>query len=555
MAQSARSKRSNAPHPGPNLAATSAASRPLSTLLRNLTSERLAPFTILATGIAVGAVVRVVALGIGEGFPLNDGGMFYAMIANVKHGFTWPTYTSYNGGSIPFAYPPLPFFVSAWLEQLGGWSSLDLLRYLPLLFSLLTVPAVYLLARAMLGNRTSAALAALIFATIPRSFDNEILGGGLTRSPGLFFAVLALWQGYLLFQDRRRVHLVATAILASLSILCHMEMGWFTAFSVGLFFLAGRRQREDLVNLLSLGAAVLLLTSPWWMTVFWRLGAAPFISAAQTGDHSPITIVRLLTLYFSNDVLFPVATALGLLGLTACVRDRRYLLPVWLLVIFLLDPRKSTTTSTLPIAMMAAYGLAEVVWPLLRAATHGRSALWPVGIMTFLLVIYAPIAAVASASGGTSSLHVLSSGDREAMAWIAENTPPNASFVVLPSSQRWADDATSEWFPALSHRVSFTTVQGYEWMGKSAYEDRIRGFTELLECSGADGTCIEDWAAQHGDSFGYVYISKGKTPVQRLDQLGQRSACCAPLIAALQNNAAYRLIYQNDGAVVFQKLH
>ncbi len=551
MAQSARSHRTSPA--GARLTAGSAAAGPISNLLREAASERLAPVTILAVAITVGAMIRMTALSLGHGFPLNDGGMFYAMIGDVKGGLTWPTYTSYNGGSIPFAYPPLPFFTAAGLAHLGSWSALDMLRYLPLLFSLLTIPAVYLLARAMLPNRTMASFAALIFAAIPRAFDNEILGGGLTRSPGFFFAVLALWQAYLLFEDRRRIHLVATAALASLAILCHMEMGWFTGFSAALFFLAGRRQRQDLVNLLALGVMVVLLTSPWWLTVYLRLGTAPFVSAAQAGDHSLVTVLRLFGLHFSNDVLFPVATALGLLGLAACLRDRRYLLPVWLVAIFLLDPRKSTTTSTLPIALMAAYGLAEVVWPLLQSAAHGRASWWPQVAVGFLLIVYAPAAAVLSASGPVSSLHALSSGDREAMAWVADNTPADAGFIVMPSSQRWADDATSEWFPALSKRISLTTVQGYEWMGKGAYQERQTAFDELRDCTGADAACLDAWATEHGYSFDYAYVSKGKTPVQNLG-LGERPGCCAPLIAALQTDPAYQLVYENDDAAVFQKL-
>jgi len=42
------------------------------------------------------------------GTPINDGGMFYVMILDLRaHRFLLPAFTSYNHLNIPFAYPPL----------------------------------------------------------------------------------------------------------------------------------------------------------------------------------------------------------------------------------------------------------------------------------------------------------------------------------------------------------------------------------------------------------------------------------------------------------------
>ena len=68
-------------------------------------------------------------------------------------------------------------------------------------------------ARRLLPERSTALIATLLFALTPRAFNWEIVGGGLTRSPGLLFAMLALWQGYQMYRTPARRYVVSTALL------------------------------------------------------------------------------------------------------------------------------------------------------------------------------------------------------------------------------------------------------------------------------------------------------------------------------------------------------
>ena len=79
---------------------------------------------IAAIGIGLGFLVRFLHVtALGQGFPLNDGGMFYAMVEDLRAaGYALPAETSYNGGDIPYVYPPFSFYVAAVLVDLGGWS-------------------------------------------------------------------------------------------------------------------------------------------------------------------------------------------------------------------------------------------------------------------------------------------------------------------------------------------------------------------------------------------------------------------------------------------------
>ena len=58
------------------------------------------------------------------------------------------------------------------------------------------------------------------------------------------------------------------------------------------------------------------------------------------------------------------------------------------------------------------------------------------------------------ASFGAYALEALPDGERDSMAWIADNTPPGSVFLVLSPKSSWETDYVLEWFPALAGRRS-----------------------------------------------------------------------------------------------------
>ena len=60
---------------------------------------------LVAAALILGSIVRLIPV-LGSDFPINDGGLFAAMIDDlVRHGPSLPRVVDYNGGDIPFAYP------------------------------------------------------------------------------------------------------------------------------------------------------------------------------------------------------------------------------------------------------------------------------------------------------------------------------------------------------------------------------------------------------------------------------------------------------------------
>ncbi len=52
---------------------------------------------------------------------VNDGGFFFSMTRDLEaSNFRIPAFTTYNGGHIPFAYPPLGFYLAAILDRVDA---------------------------------------------------------------------------------------------------------------------------------------------------------------------------------------------------------------------------------------------------------------------------------------------------------------------------------------------------------------------------------------------------------------------------------------------------
>ena len=161
--------------------------------------------------------------------------------------------------------------------------SLDIFRIIPALFSVFTIPAFYLLANALIKNKLHLIIATLIFAFIPSTFDWLIMGGGITRSPAFFFALLSLFFIYRLFTRNQFQDILWTVLFSSLTILTHPETALHTAASALVFLCFYGRNKNGVLKSIIVAGLILIATAPWWFTVIINHGINPYISAGKTG--------------------------------------------------------------------------------------------------------------------------------------------------------------------------------------------------------------------------------------------------------------------------------
>lgn len=492
--------------------------------------------------MVVGLLVRAVPV-VTHAFPLGDGGMFYAMTQDlIRHHLTIPVFTTYNGGHIPFAYPPVGLYAVAIMHLMTGASTLELFRFFPLGCSILSIGAFSRLAYGFFGRTAAWAASTAAFALLPDSFYYETTGGGVTRGPGLLFSLLALSSVVAVCRSNKWRRVPMLAVLSAATAASHLEFAWFLAYSVPAIYawLVRRGERLGvLVKLCAAGGVSLVMTSPWYVSVLSHHGLAVFMSAASgNGAVWPWygRIVELISLQLVNEPWLPLVTVTALLGALWCLRHGDYLLPTWLMVAILAEARVAAFRVVIIVALLLGVAFARVVWPLIppKAAPIVLAFLCLRGLMgvaVFELQHDQSLSGYALATTG----------------WAASRTPHDARFVII-TSLPWASDDVGEWFPALSRRVSVATVQGTEWL-HGMFGAAYRRDIQLQDCSEATVRCLAAWARRWHIRYDYVYLALSPSH-GALAPPG--SDCCDVLAASLfRDRADFRLAYQNPKALVF----
>lgn len=501
--------------------------------------KQLAGFLLLAAFL-FGLMVRLAAP-LAAGGPVNDGGLFFQMTHDLQENhFVLPATTTFNNAQIPFAYPPFGFALTGLIQQLTQLPLLALFTYLPAILSAFAIVAFYFLALQVTQDDLKAALAALFYAMVPKSFDWAIMGGGVTRAPALVFSFLTLAFAYRLLTTKDVRNILPTSTCAALLALTHPEITFQTAFSVFVLALFYLRSRKSLLHVLIVAMAVIVLASPWWWTALTRHGLTPF--QAALGAHPRDFASSLLYLFqfnLSGEPILAMVAVLGLIGLARDVRHRDFFLPAWIGLSFISDPRAAPFASLTPLVLLAVKGFESTLKGLGESAPleDGFTAKFPryvlFGVITYLFL-----------SGMIASMQIgnglrLLPEEQQALGWITENTSTDSRFLILTGDAALSDPL-SEWFPALTGRVSLVTAQGHEWTPASPLQENIRAYNRAQLCLNENVDCLSEW------NFDYLYIRTMKP--QREGGIERQVSLLESL---LRNSSDYAVVYESDSAVIF----
>jgi hypothetical protein len=449
-------------------------------------------FVVLLLGLVLAAMVGVrVYLIISTDFPLNDGGLFLEFIRSNAAAFPGiPTEVSYNGLSIPFAYPPLSFWAGAFLTKLG-FDALDVVRLFPLLMNIAYGLLFALLLLPSGQSRVVTVFTLIFFLVSARSYEWLVMGGGISRGFGSIFLLLALIAGGLSSGQRRTAlpmaRLLACGAAVGAAILSHLEWGLLaTASIVVCLALQSPTLRDFIRSCVVTGATAFLLILPWVATVLAEHGLAPFLAAGQTSQSGLFRSMEQLLWLVKNNI-FNIFLAFG--GVALLWRREFFWIIFFLLCVFL-TPRHGATPLVLPLSVFVGHGVV-VAFHLFRLVVPSRAlALAAIGIV-FLATLFAQVRQ--ERDERLQVLQPLSVEQREAMAWVKQNHP-SARFALINSLPWWAD-RSAEWFPVLAGATSTTTVQGREWLPQGAFKNREEKVLALK----ASKTCLE--LAQRLKSF------------------------------------------------------
>ena len=496
----------------------------------------------LFTALLFGLMIRFAAP-LSAGGPVNDGGLFFQMTRDLQaNHFALPDATIYNNANIPFVYPPLGFYLAGIVQSVFHISLLSIFTYLPVILSTLAILAFYFLALQFTADKLHASIVALFYSMIPKSFDWTIMGGGITRAPALIFSFLALAFAYRLLKTKEPRNILPLSLCASLLALTHPEITFQTAFSVLILALFFLRDKKTFSRLLAAAAITLALTSPWWFTVLQRHGVAPFQAAlaAHPKDYAA-SLLYLFQFNLSGEAILDVVAVLGLIGLLADFRRGDFFLPAWIGLAFVSDPRAAPFASLTPLILLAVRGLDSTVKGLALPSPNED-----VFDSNFSRRVLLGLSAYLFLSGMIASMQLgnqfrLLPEEREALAWIQNNTPADSRFLVLTGDAALSDPL-SEWFPALTARTSLVTVQGHEWTPELPLRGSLREYAEAQSCLNQDVICLSSW------DFDFIYI-------RRIRPNAEGAVVSQPSILeqALRDSNEFIVVYNSDVAVIFSR--
>ncbi|WP_327053703.1 ArnT family glycosyltransferase [Halomicrococcus gelatinilyticus] len=480
-------------------------------------------------------------------YPAFGAGLYFSIADQIStSGYALPSrIPGYTAEGVPFAYPPLMFYVLAAMQDLTGLDAITISRFLPGIVTLAYLVPLYYTARDLLGSRAQATLSAFIVAVSPPVLQWHISAGGIVRAPAMLFALTGIYAGVRIFRAGDRNWFVPATVAFALTILTHPVYTVFFVVSFLLLYVRFDRSFDGLLWGAAVAAGGLAATAPWWLQVVTMHSPGVFTAAAGThggiGSSIP-TIEHLVERRIEQMPLLSVWQVVPTVGCLYLVAKRKYFLPAWLLAAVLTVGKARFVF--LVGAMVSAAFVVDGVLPRLRheAAVLDREVVVTVSVVLVVLLgvssgaLYA--ASDVDAHAGSPSLpQFVDRSEMAAMDWAEENTAQSADFVVLGDA--------AEWFPQQTGRTILVGPWGVEWKGHDAYRSQLHQFRRLSLCRSAN--CLSAELERSDVQPDYVFVPKGQYTVRGM-QKHQR----ATMTTTLLFSPGYQLAFENSDVAIFR---
>lgn len=434
-------------------------------------------------------------------YPLPYGyGGLYALFSETlaKNSFILPSLVPYYGpGGIPFAYPPLAFYLMGFITKIFSMSSLNYMRFFPSIFMLGNLLAVYFLARDLGFRKVGAFCAAFLFQTSIWNYSYHFGAEGVVR--GLAFN-FTLWGFIFLnrsFKGNSRKTCIIAAILFGMTILTHLNYAVFWGvLTISLFIVS---PKEDLLNrfgrILLVGAGGLFIAAPWIITIIHNFGLQVFQNAART--HGATIIFELVSQpnLIASRILnpmilteYPMFEILAVIGFFVQIIRKRFFIPVWsvLTILIIGEYFHLLSISNAFLAGLVLEDVLEFIHRQLKQAPWKTILSYGAIGSILLICIWSSYPSMVYAPSLTNDLI-------NTAVKINEITPPSAKYLLISS-----DLADMEWFTYFAKREPIVSAFGSEWVGK--YYQQQGYISKIQECNQLKDTlgCVLEFVKFQG---------------------------------------------------------
>jgi len=506
--------------------------------------------------LVVGLAVVALYLATND-YPAYGAGLYVETADAIRaNGYALPaTVPHYGPEGVPFAYPPLVFYGLAVMRDFGA-DAFTMGLYLPPLITVTALVPTYLLGRDVVGDRRAGTAAALLLVLNPQVLEWHISAGGLVRATAFVFALWGSYAALRIFRDGAREWVLPGLFAVALVAHTHPTYTLFTVATYLLFWAGYDRSPVGLLRGAVVGFGALALALPWLATVVGHHGVAVFSGAAGTHGGLFGGIYRLRTWGLTWSVL-PLAAAAGLLG------TRHRVLGAWTATVWLLFAQPRFTYAVGAIAVVAAAvelaergyagrAVAFVASALGRAAAErpdrpdggvarpeARGARVAVAALVVVSLVGLGGLGYEFAGPDGTTPEFVDDDDVAAMAWAADETPSEATFIVFGDA--------AEWFPVRTDRTILLSPWGAEWRGPDTYGTHLDTFVNGSEC--ANRSCAEAAMGAVDADPDYVYLPNDEYTVR-----GEYRTANDTLAASFAESPRYERAFENDGVVVFRRV-
>ena len=407
--------------------------------------------------------------------PFRLGGLFLEFSDQIiKNHYLLPiTIPFYSRDGLPFAYPPLPFYVQAVFISLFHPAKYATVNLIPPVVAALSVPSFYYLIKQFASDRLEAWSMLAAFVFIPNVFLDPIEAGGLSEAFGelalIWYAVMLIkvykqpgWPGVLLAGVLLGINILSSPGSA----VAAPALSLVFAF---LLLLRAIRQRslKPLYVAAAIGVIGLIVSAPYWLTVIGHHGRGIFLASLfnqfQSGQRTSFLqqiAERILTFnFFSARNNFFLWSSLTFLGLISYLTGPGFFVSL-LFMLFSLLPREGIWLSAIVSALLAGRGLVIVIQMLQASLVNAlpeRRRLAEASLMVIFLAVASYTAVYAISANVRDRQAALDAGQAAALEKYSDAIPQDAEVIAV------GNDGFVEWAPQLLQREVINTPYGLEW--------------------------------------------------------------------------------------------
>jgi hypothetical protein len=502
---------------------------------------------VLIGSIISGIFLRLlphIFMGFSSNLPLNNGGLYLFFSEIIAQNiFSYPAYIPfYTETGIPFAYPPLIFYILALVSNIFPVPLLILFIYTPTLISIVCIFAFYFLVKEIFSERSLILTSTLIFALYPPLISYSAQGLFLVHGAGTLLFITGLILVFRWMKYHNDTLIIFIGILFGLLLLSSPRCAFAYALVLFTVALLSPRKKTFLDLTLVLIIAT-LISAPWWITVIRNHGIDVLLNGFMI--RQPTAVFNIfINIYLYNFYNYQLSLmAICLLGLFYYIVKKEFFLPVLFLLLVISGGYGVVSIPLIIIIILFSVGLLKVVFPSLKYILNAdtpKKTLLPLFFTLLLLALILGGSFIQNQDFFESRFSSLKEDERlnfDAMFWINQNTENSSTFIVkdvIASEQKnqfWIGD----WFPAITHRTTLNTFYGNEWT------NRPQLWLADLELSACKDTyCFENVSDKYNFRYSHVYIIK-------YPENGY-------IISSFADSDDYMLIFENSKVMIFRHI-